>query len=186
MIDRKSFRFRAVTVLVPRRIKSEVHSFQGVAAKPIAQPLHGGSGKLLSEENDQTPLRPRTGDIKEVPIALEGGLFVGGDLGIVRCQFEHRVEIMPIPSSADDNDHVLELGAFDAVLRLEWRVARQIAAQGDDLLVWNGPEVAELLQRSRHALASLSIELPQFAFAPLNGIGKPLMSDQQNAWIVSQ
>ena len=148
-----------------------VQIFYGVVAEPIANRLHGSGGKPLGEENGQTPFRPRTGDVKEVPIALEGGLLVGGNVGVVRCQFEHLVEVIAIPAPTDDNEHILELGALDAVIRLERRMARQVAAQGYDFLVRNSPEVAELLQHSRHVLAGPRVELPQFAFAKFDCIG---------------
>ena len=93
----------------------------------------------MSGQNGQAPLRPGTGDVKEIPITLEGVVFVFGNVGTVSGQLEHLVEVIPIPTSTNNDEYVLELGALDAVLRLEWRMAGQIAAKSDNFLVWNGP-----------------------------------------------
>ena len=42
----------------------------------------------------------------------------------IGCQFEHLVEVEAVPASADDYEHILELGALDAVLGLERGVSR--------------------------------------------------------------
>ncbi len=52
-------------------------------------------------------------------------------------------------------------------------MSREIATERDDFAVRNGAQFMKLLQRARHVLVGLRIELPQLAFAPLDRIGNP-------------
>ena len=80
-------------------------------------------------------------------------MFVGRNVCVIPCQFKHLVEVIAVPASANDDEHILKLGAFDAVLRLEWRVTLQIAGKGDNFLVRNSPQITEFLQCAWHFLA---------------------------------